>query len=154
MNVTDYSFAKWLTNYKISKNKVDAFFCNHDLQQMHAQFNNFYNVDEWRTQIHHILYDIENDYWTTEKFIITIDINDLAIIKYIIYYRDVIQIVRFLLNHELFQKNLNYILICVKTIDDNRVYNKMHIKNWWWKTQNELFIKIIIISLFIVIDKI
>ena len=36
---------------------------------------------------------------------------------------------RFLLNHESFQKNLNYILMRVKTIDDNRVYNKMHIKN-------------------------
>ena len=97
---------------------------------MHTQFNNFYNIDKWRAQIHHILYDIENDHWTIDKFIITIDINDLAITEYIIYYRDVIQIVRFLLNHELFQKNLNYVLMRVKTIDDNRVYNEMHIKNW------------------------
>ena len=34
----------------------------------------------------------------------------------------------FLLDHETFQKNLNYVLMCVKTINDNRVYNEMHIK--------------------------
>ena len=102
MNVIDYSFAKWLTNYKISKNEVDAFFRNYDLQQMHAQFNNFYNVNEWQAQIHRISYDIENDHWTIKKFIITIDISDLAITKYIIYYRNVIQIVRFLFDHEFF----------------------------------------------------
>ena len=28
----------------MSKNNVDVFFHNFDLQQMHARFNNFYNI--------------------------------------------------------------------------------------------------------------
>ena len=44
MNVIDYSFAKWLTNYKILKNNINIFFRNLDLQQIHSQFNNFHNI--------------------------------------------------------------------------------------------------------------
>ena len=46
MNAIDYSFAKRLTNYEMSKNDIDTFFRNLDLQQMHTQFNNFYNIEK------------------------------------------------------------------------------------------------------------
>ena len=59
----------------------------------------------------------------------------------------------FLLDHESFQKILSYVSVRVKTINDNRVYNEMHTKNWWWKEQNELFIKVIMILILIVTDK-
>ena len=60
---------------------------------------------------------------------------------------------RFLLDHEPFQKNLNYVLMYMKTINDSRVYNEMYIENWWWKRQNELFVKVIMISVLMIIDK-
>ena len=96
---------------------------------MHTQFNNFYKIEKWRIQIYYISYDIKNDQWTINKFIIIIDINDFAITKYIIYYRDVFQIMCFLLDHKSFQKNLNYALMRIKTSNDSCVYNEMHIKN-------------------------
>ena len=131
MNVIDYSFTKWLTNYKMSKDDVYAFFCNFNLQQIYARFNNFHNVKKWRAQIYRILYDIKNDHWRVDKFIIIININDLAITEYIIYYRNVFQMIRFLLDHEFFWKNVNYASIYVKIINDSRVYNEMHTENWW-----------------------
>ena len=36
---------------------------------------------------------------------------------------------RFLLDHEFFLKNLNYILMRVKTINGSRVFNKMYTEN-------------------------
>ena len=64
---------------------------------------------------------------------IIIDINDFAIIKYIIYYCNVLQMMRFLFDHESFQKDLNYFSMNVKRFNDSRVYNEMHIKNLMMK---------------------
>ena len=41
----------------------------------------------------------------------------------------------------------------IKIINDSRVYNEIYIKNWWWEKQDKLFLKILIILIFIVIDK-
>ena len=113
------------------KINIDAFFLSFDLQKMHTRFKNFYNIKILQAQIHCILYDIKNNHWTVDKFIVIIDINDFTITKYIIYYRDVFQMIRFFLDHKSFQKKLNYISVRIKTINNNDVYNKIYIKNWW-----------------------
>ena len=46
------------------------------------------------------------------------------------YYRDVVEIVRFMLEHELFQNNLTYASIQLKTTNDIRIYTEMHAENW------------------------
>ncbi len=52
-----------------------------------------------------------------------------------IQYRNVINVLKFLLRHCSFASNLKYASIKVYNVSENRMYTKMHINIWWWDTQ-------------------
>jgi hypothetical protein len=67
--------------------------------------------------------------------------------------KDVVDNIRFLLNHESFDSYLFYTSIRQLNDENERIYIEMHTKNWWWKTQKKLSFETMIISLLIVTNK-
>jgi hypothetical protein len=68
-------------------------------------------------------------------------------------YRDVIEKIKFLLSHQSFIRDLFYAFIRQFNDDNERIYTKMHIEDWWWKTQKKIFERTIIVSFFKISDK-
>ena len=152
LNVKDSTFAKWLVKYNHSKDFVNDLLRNSKLEEMNKDWS-FRNANEWLAQLHRISHEIQNDHFETKTFFVENTVNDLERIEYNMYYRDVVEIVRFMLEHELFQNNLTYASIQLKTANDIRVYTEMHTENWWWRTQNQLSEKTTIVSILLTIDK-
>lgn len=71
-----------------------------------------------------------------------------------IYYRNILNVLRFLLGHGLFKKNLHYAPEQHFTLDGTlRIYNKMHTGKWWWSQQKQLPDGAIIVPLLLATDK-
>jgi hypothetical protein len=62
--------------------------------------------------------------------------------------------IRFLLDHKFFESHFSYNFVRQYNDDDERIFNEMHIDDWWWKTQKKFSKQTTIISIFIAIDKI
>ena len=141
-----------MTKYKLTKGAVDAFFRDADLEAMHEGLS-FRNADDWLEQLHRIPHGISNDGWTTDEFSITSDVSGLTDIDYNLHYRDVLEVMRFLLGHEPFQDNLVYAPVRVKTLDDVRVYTEMNTGDWWWDIQSQLSVGATVVPILIATDK-
>ena len=151
-DVKNYAFAKWMFKYKMIKNAIDAFLRDANFEIMHEKLN-YRNDDEWLTQLHRITHDIFDDDWTIEKFNVENEINDLTNIDYNFHYRNVLKMMRFLLDYELFHDNFLYAFVRIKNTNDVRIYIDINTNDWWWKLQNQLSMKITIVSIIIIIDK-
>ncbi len=71
-----------------------------------------------------------------------------------IQYRNMINILKFLLKHCSFASNLKYASIKVYNINKNQMYMKMHINIWWWNTQALISEDDTIVSVLLTTDKI
>ena len=60
---------------------------------------------------------------------ILIIISDFIVVEYVLHYRNVQNVMRFLLKHEFFRDNLIYAFIQIKITDNVRVYIEMHTKD-------------------------
>lgn len=75
-------------------------------------------------------------------------INGISASKYIIFYRDIIKALRFLIGHKDFTHDLASTLIwqyAVSSLEEpdflameEQVYDEIHIADWWWETQEAL----------------
>ena len=95
--------------------------------------------------MHEIPWGIPNDrFYKANINIVTKDGIDQSNQRYTIYYRDIINIIRFLLEHGPFENNLKYTperYYIVRLEEDestSRVYNEMYTGNWWWRTQEQI----------------
>ncbi len=71
-----------------------------------------------------------------------------------IQYRNVINILKFLLKHCSFASNLKYASIKIYNVSENWMYTKMHIDIWWWDTQALISEDDTIVSVLLATDKI
>ncbi len=71
-----------------------------------------------------------------------------------IQYRNVINILKFLLKHHSFASNLKYASIKVYNVSENQMYMKMHINIWWWDMQALISEDNTIVSVLLTTDKI
>ncbi len=71
-----------------------------------------------------------------------------------IQYRNMINILKFLLRYCLFASNLKYASIKVYNVNENQMYMKMHIDIWWWNTQALISENDTIVSILLATDKI
>ncbi len=71
-----------------------------------------------------------------------------------IQYRNMINILKFLLRHRSFASNLKYTSIKVYNVSENWMYMKMHIDIWWWDTQALISEDDTIVSVLLATDKI
>ena len=68
--------------------------------------------------------------------------------EYLMYYLDIIPAIHFLIGHRPFAPHMAYAPVQHYSTDnpenpeivdeDERIYGKIHIANWWWRTQQAL----------------
>ena len=89
------------------------------------------------------------------KIIISQDANDSESTEYIFYYQNVIKAIKFFIRHEFFKNNFIYVFVWAYVLKNQarHMYNEFHTENWWWEIQKQLSHDIIIILLFLEIDK-
>ena len=68
------------------------------------------------------------------------EIIGLAPSTYQIRYHDIVKVLQFLIGHEPFKHHLSYAPVRQFSGDriDNRIYDEMHTRDWWWRTQDEI----------------
>jgi hypothetical protein len=97
---------------------------------MHEHLS-FKNENQWLDQINKISSNVhENEkQWLKQNITINFKMKDEldTIVK--MKYRDVIEKVKFLLNHQSFIRDLFYALIRQFNDDNERIYTKMHIED-------------------------
>ena len=70
-------------------------------------------------------------------------------------YRDVLNVIQFLIDHIVFVENMTYQSIrCWNTETQSRIYNEFHIEQWWWRTQTKLSSNVTVVSILLFSDKI
>ena len=114
----------------------------------------FSNADEWRAKIHDIPWGIQNDQFAVRTVIVGTDTAGMREFEAVIYARDIIMCIRFLLGHGPFKNNLTYAPERHYASESGvRVYNEMHTEDWWWSQQKLLPAGATIVPLLIATDK-
>lgn len=89
-----------------------------------------------------------------QKVEIDINIADIKLMEYTIYFCNVVETIQFLLGHRPFKNNFTYAFKHHNSLGtDIQVYNKMHTGNWWWLQQEQLPDEATVVLLLLVIDK-
>ena len=152
-NRSDFALAEWFFRYKVSKGGVDDFTKNPRLKCW-LQHCSFDNAEQWRAKIHDIPWGIQDDQFTAKKIIVGLDVAKIKEFEIVIYARDVIMCIKFLLGHGPFKNNLTYAPEQHYRSDSEiRVYNEMHTGDWWWSQQQSLPAGATIVPLLMATDK-
>jgi hypothetical protein len=149
----NYAFAHWFHQSENNKKDVDKFFQNSRLSKFHEELS-FKNDDQWLNKLSKITTSIQKNMWLKQDLIIVSKIDDEFNDIVTIQYRNVMKTITFFINYSSFRANLTYASIRQFNDNDERIRTKMHIEDWWWNKQNEVFEKTTIISLLIANDKI
>ena len=93
----------------------------------------------------------------------TVGNQEIENVHYKIYYRDVVEAIRFLIGHKPFAEALAYAPIRNYNTDDPHnpsitkqdegIYSEMHTADWWWETQEKLNDNATIIPLILASNK-
>ncbi len=132
-NKTNYAFALWLYQTRITKENVHKYFDDIWLHSLHSS-SSFQTSDEWLNLLHQISYDIDNEQWQSRAFCISSMYEEADAVQYDIKYQNIIDSLRFLLKHWLFEKDLIYAFIHHYNMNNCRIYSEMHTIDWWWET--------------------
>jgi ribosome-associated translation inhibitor RaiA len=152
LNEKDYALTLWFHESICTKREVDRFFRNKRLFSSHEDLN-YFNDEKWLKQFDKIFFDIQSNTWVNAKIKLnSAEKNKIEIVVHV-QYQDIIQVIRFFIEHKSFETNLTYVFVRQYNDNDERIYNEMHIDIWWWKKQKQLFEKTIIISLIIITNK-
>jgi hypothetical protein len=123
------------------------------LISLHEELS-FHNVDQWLKQLDQISHDSEKSRWANQDLNILSECENESMTNVNFNYQNSKDDIRFLLDHESFESHFSYSFVRQYNDDDERIFNEMHIDDWWWKTQEKLSKQTTIISIFIAIDKI
>ena len=134
---TQYAIAQWLLRNKCSKGGVDDLAKNPDLQAIRP-YCGFSSAEEWQGNIEAVPWGIEDDHWLEESFTIRSDIVGARSPEYTVRFRNVINVIQFLLGHGPFQDCLVYAPVQQFNADNDRLWSEMHTGDWWWETQEKL----------------
>jgi hypothetical protein len=144
----------WFHENACIKENVNRFLKNERLTSVH-EHSSFKNENQWFNQINRISSNVQENekQWLKQNITIDFKMKDEldTIVK--MQYRDVIERIKFFLSHQFFIRDLFYAFIRQFNDDNERIYTKMHIEDWWWKTQKKILEKTIIVSLLITSNK-
>ena len=126
LNKKDFSLAQWFLNMKVSSEDINQYFKILFQKTHHADYI-FKNADQFRSILHNIFHEISNDNWFETSLKISLMNSEIKTNIFKIQYKNVINILKFLLRHRLFASNLKYASIKVYNISENQMYMKMHI---------------------------
>ncbi len=151
-NEKDYALTLWFHESIYTKKDVDRFFKNKRLFSSHEDLS-YSNDEEWLRQLDKIFFDIQSNTWMNAEIKLNSAEKDKRKIVVHVQYQDIIQVIRFLIEHKSFETNLTYASVRQYNDNDERIYNEMHINIWWWERQKQLSEKTIIIFLIIITNK-
>ena len=143
----DYGHSQWFMDSKISKGQIDSFLrspltnpkvtttsCGSHQQPRFS----YANAAEWQRRVDQIPYGIEGDQWQNTGLRIQSDVDGVPSINGVVHYRNILDILRFLLGHQAFRDDLTYMPTRVFNRKGERVYTEMHTGDWWWSTQEKI----------------
>ena len=129
-NKKDFSLAQWFLNAKVSSEDINQYF-KILFQKIHYADYIFKNADQFRSILHNIFHEIFDDSWFKTSLKISSMNSEIETDIFKIQYRNMINILKFLLKHHSFASNLKYASIKVYNVSENQMYTKMHIDIWW-----------------------
>jgi hypothetical protein len=144
----------WFYENECIKKNVNRFLKDERLTSVHEHLS-LKNENQWLDQINKISSNVhENEkQWLKQDRNINFKMKDELDMIVKVQYRDVIKEVKFFLSHQSFIRDLFYAFIRQFNDDNQRIYTKMHIEDWWWKTQKKILEKTTIVSLLITSNK-
>jgi len=138
-NEASWSLAKFFFEQRMTKTAIEAYLKSEDIMANQKEEIMFLNAEHYRQLVHNgIPWGIYGDGWTVDTLRVPSNVDMADDFEYKIYYRDVIEVVRFLMGHKPFKDNLTWAPIRVEDEDHTRVYNEMHTGEWWWETQSQI----------------
>jgi hypothetical protein len=145
----EFDLTNWFVSHRITKGAIDDYFQFVDMGWRGLEIK---NANEMFAKVERIPYGIPEDGWTSHT-IPAPEPHDRFAPTYTLYYRDVKQVIRFLLGHGPFQQDLSYAPVRLFNGLKQRVYNEMHTADWWWDTQDTLPDDATIVPLLLASDK-
>jgi hypothetical protein len=87
--------------------------------------------------LHAIPHGIKDDQWLASTIEVESSMADVQSTKLVVRYRDIRNVIKYLLGHRPFKDHLVYTPIRQFNTDEDssRVYDEMHTADWWWDTQ-------------------
>jgi hypothetical protein len=149
----NYALILWFHESTCTKKNIDRFFENERLISLHKELN-FHNVDQWLKQFDQISHDSKKSRWANQNLDILSKCENESMTNVNFNYQNSKNDIRFLLDHKSFESHFSYSFVRQYNDDDERIFNEMHIDDWWWKTQKKFSKQTTIISILIAIDKI
>lgn len=150
-----YALVKWwFKRVNASAGAIDDFIKDPDLEAIKI-LTGITSYDECLQLIHAIPYGIsfENeDVWMQKEVSYPEKLFSDNIKTGTLYYRDLIESIRFLLGHKPFAKNTTWAPIQLFQ-NNTRVYNEMYTATWWWQTQDKLPDGATLVPIIIGVDK-
>ena len=138
-NGASWTLAKLFFQYHSSKTYIDAYLKSVDIKANQKDKVIFRTADHYRQLAElDIQWGIHNDGWRVDDLCVPSEISGADDFRYEIYYRDIVEVIRFLLGHRPFKDNLAYAPVKIKNDNDRNVYNEMHTGEWWWETQLQI----------------
>ena len=149
----DYAYSEWFTTSKISQTQINNFLRSPILNDPAQDRFSYANAEEWKRRVSQVPHGIQEDKWIRQGITIRKTIDDIQGVTSVIYYRDIIMILRFLLGHRAFEQNMTYAPVRLTNQRGERVYGEMHTGEWWWSKQGEIPENGTIIPLLLASDK-
>lgn len=116
----------------------------------------FKDCKQWLRLLESIPYGIHGDAWKRVNIVFPSE-PDNGTGRYRLYYRDVTQVISFLIGYLPFRDYLHYAPVRLYTEDTEgrpqRVYTESYTANWWWSKQEELAADATIIPVLLASDK-
>ncbi len=132
-------WARFIQASKMTKGSKTIFFSNSTLAHMREHLS-YKNVDKIRALLKELPYS-KVTWWTRGLNICSVTA-DVAPKKYLIYYLDIISVIRFLIGYRPFTPHLAYAPIRHYSTDkpenpqfdneDKQIYGEIHTADWWW----------------------
>jgi len=136
-NLAEYELSSWLFSNKTTAAKMREFF------ELHLgpwnQLTSVKSVRSWQQALHRIPYGIPND--QVLERCISIEVPETGQqLEYMVRYRSILGIIRFLIGFIPFKPNLAYAPVRLFKDDEKSVpiFNEMHTGSWWWEQQKSL----------------
>ena len=130
----NYAFAHWMHRFRLLNETIDKLFQDSRMKSLYnlANFNSVMSLKE-------LIHSIENstcneDFismseWTRDEFEILSYKAILVSMRHKILYRDVLKLIRFMIDHSSFISNLIYALIRQWNSNNNLIWNELHIED-------------------------
>jgi|HubBroStandDraft_2_1064218.scaffolds.fasta_scaffold09848_2 hypothetical protein len=148
-----YSLSLWFLDSQLSAAAIDSYIRN---EAINPHGRPFKDCQQWLSMLESIPYGIHNDTWRRVSIQFP-DKLDNGTGRYMLYYRDVTQVISFLISYLPFRDYLHYAPVRLYTDDaegkPQRVYTEMYTADWWWSMQGKLAADATIIPVLLASDK-